>query len=51
MTISRPQYEPSASGMPIIRMTLPKYIGCRTNPYQPVDDSCWPDSTVTLAAA
>ena len=37
-TISRPQYEPSASGTPIIRMTLPKYIGCRTKPYKPVDD-------------
>ena len=39
-TNNSPQYEPRASGVPIIKITFPKYMGCRTNPYQPVEHSC-----------
>ena len=37
ITNNSPQYEPSASGTPIIMTTLPKYIGWRTTEYTPVD--------------
>ena len=37
--------------MPTIMITSPVYIGCRTNPYRPVETSVCPVSTVMFAAA
>ena len=51
MSVSRPQYEASASGMPTIMISAPTYIGWRTRPYRPVDTTGWSSSTVIVAAA
>ncbi|SHT98220.1 Uncharacterised protein [Mycobacteroides abscessus subsp. abscessus] len=48
---SSPQYDPSASGIPTIITRDPVYMGWRTSPYNPVDVTVCPDSTVMLAAA
>ena len=32
-------------------INAPAYIGCRTNPYSPVDTTFWSASTVIVAAA
>ena len=44
-----PNTEPSDNGVKTIKIIAPRYIGCRTKEYSPVEISFCPSSTTMIA--